>query len=163
MTKWSQSKYTASGQNSWPICYSWIFFFFKLELGNKVNSFWMVEIEMVKFRRYKATLKREKFMQEKKNNPLSNSFSIKPHNTNLSYCIYLKYIKPLPGREKMYDSVNVTNLVCSWVQHKWLAFLFCVQMAACQRTRSGDYFKPGQHLFSHLGKTKQIKIMRNLL
>lgn len=40
-------------------------------------------------------------------------------------------------------------LVGSWVQHKWLAFLFCVQMAACQSTRSGDYFKPGQHLSSH--------------
>lgn len=42
------------------------FFFFKLELGNKVNSFWVVEIERVKFGRYKATLKREKFTQENK-------------------------------------------------------------------------------------------------
>lgn len=43
-----------------------LFFFFKLELGNKVNSFWVVEIERVKFGRYKATLKREKFTQENK-------------------------------------------------------------------------------------------------
>lgn len=43
-----------------------VFFFFKLELGNKVNSFWVVEIERMKFGRYKATLKREKFTQENK-------------------------------------------------------------------------------------------------
>lgn len=138
-------------------------FAFELELGNKLNLSWVVETVRVKFGRYKAAIIVAVRRKEKSSCTLLNSFSIKLQNTKISYFISLKYIKPLPGREKMCVRINVTNLVCSWVQHKWLAFLFYVQMTTCQSTRSGNYFKPGQHRFSHLGKTKQIKMMRNIL
>lgn len=34
--------------------------------------------------------------------------------------------------------VDVTNLVCSWIQHEWLALLLQVHSAAGQGTRSGN-------------------------
>lgn len=150
MTKWSQSKYATSGQKSWPICYSWIFFF-KLELGNKVNSFWVVETERVNWK-YKATPEKRKVHRKIKTHPLPNRFNIKQHNTNLSDYICLKMYQIFTRKRENDNTVNVTNLVGSWVQHKWLAFLFCVN-GGMPEYKECHYFKPGQHLFSP-GKNK---------
>lgn len=82
---------------------------------------------------------------------------IKLQNTKVSSCISLKYIKSTLYQEEKYVSIHVTNLVCSWVQHEWLAFLFSVHMTTtCQRPRSGNYSEPGQHLPSP-GKNKVNK------